>query len=101
VARTGCHRSKNTSKLICIVLLDKRENARLLIDIAKPDDSKFNTKETKKKSRNKYLVIDDSRMWRVRTKIEPVVIGAVGTTKIRTFSCSQFTCCPQTYRRAH
>jgi len=44
-----------------------------------PDDSNGNTKETEK--RRKYTDPENevSRMWKVRTKIVPVVIGALGT----------------------
>jgi hypothetical protein len=40
-----------------------------------------NTKETEKLSKCKGLEIEVSRMWKVRTKIVPVVIGALGTIK--------------------
>jgi len=52
----------------------------LLTDIAIPDDSDVNTKETETKH-FKDLVIKVSRMWKVRTKIVPVIIGALGTIK--------------------
>jgi hypothetical protein len=35
----------------------------------------------KKQKKNKQVEIDVSRMWKVRTKIVPVIIGALGTTK--------------------
>jgi hypothetical protein len=40
-----------------------------------------NTKEIEKLSKCKGLEIEVSRMWKVRTKIVPVVIGALGTIK--------------------
>ena len=43
-----------------------------------PDDSNINTKETEK-LRNYKDEIKVSRMWKVRTKIMPVIIGALGT----------------------
>jgi ABC-type sulfate transport system permease subunit len=49
---------------------------RLLTDIAIPDGSDVNTKETETKQFN-YLEIKVSRMWKVRTKIVPVIIGAL------------------------
>ena len=55
----------------------------LLIGIAIPDDSNVNTKETEKLSKYKYLEIEVSRMWKVRTKIVPVTTGALGTIKKR------------------
>ena len=53
----------------------------LLIDIAIPDDSNINTEETDKLNKYKDPEIEVSRMWKVRTKILPVIIGALGTIK--------------------
>ena len=47
-----------------------------------PDDSNINTKETEKLRKYKDE-IKVSRMWKVRTKIMLVIIGALGTTKYR------------------
>jgi len=52
----------------------------LLTDIAIPDDSNVDTKETETKQ-FKDLEIEVSRMWKVRTKIVPVIIGALGKIK--------------------
>jgi len=53
----------------------------LLIDIAIPNDSKINTTETENLSNKKNLEIEDSRVWKVRTVMVPVMIGALGTIK--------------------
>jgi hypothetical protein len=45
------------------------------------DDDDVNTKGTEKLSKYKDLEIEVSRMWKVRTKIVPVTIGALGTIK--------------------
>jgi hypothetical protein len=52
----------------------------LLTYTAIPDDSNVNTKETETKQ-FKDLEIEVSRMWKVRTKIVPVIIGALGKIK--------------------
>ena len=52
-----------------IVLHDTKEKTCILIAIAIPDESNFNTKETKKLSKYKDLEIEVSRMWKVRTKV--------------------------------
>jgi hypothetical protein len=62
-----------------IVLHDKTKKTNLLIDTAIPDDSNFNTKETEKLNKYNDLEIEISRMWTVRTKIVPIIIGALGT----------------------
>ena len=46
------------------------------------DDSNINTKETEKLSKYKDLEIEVCRMWKVRTKIVPVITGALGTSKM-------------------
>jgi hypothetical protein len=52
-----------------------------LADIFIPDDSNINTKATEILRRYKNLVIEVSRMWKVRTKTVPVVIGTLETIK--------------------
>jgi hypothetical protein len=59
-----------------ITMHDEKERTCLLIDISITDDSKVNTKETEKLSKYKDLEIEASRMWKVRTEIVPVIIGA-------------------------
>jgi hypothetical protein len=58
---------------------DKKEKTCPLIDIVMPDDSNVNTKEIEKLSRYKNLDIKVSRMWKLRTKIVPVMIEVLGT----------------------
>jgi len=53
----------------------------VLIDIALLVDSNVNTKETEKLSKYKDLEIKVSRMWKVMTKIVPLIIGVLGTIK--------------------
>ena len=47
-----------------------------------PDYSNVNTKEIEKLSRYKNLEIEVSRMWKVRTKIVPVMIEVSGTIEL-------------------
>jgi hypothetical protein len=62
-------------------LHDKKEKTCLLTNIAITDDSNVNTKESKKLNKYKDLEITVSRMWTVRTKVVPVIIGALATIK--------------------
>ena len=50
----------------------------LLMDVAIPDDSKLNIKETEKLSKCKDLQVEVSRMCKGSTKIVPVITGALG-----------------------
>ena len=63
------------------VLHNTKEKTCLLFNIAIPDDSKFNTKETEKLSRYKHLRIEVSRMWKARSKTVSLVIAELGTIK--------------------
>jgi chemotaxis receptor (MCP) glutamine deamidase CheD len=69
------------AKLPRVIIRDKKEKTCLLIDIALPDDSNANTKENKKLIKYKGLEVGFSRMWKVGTKIVPVIIGASETIK--------------------
>jgi hypothetical protein len=53
----------------------------LPINIAIPHDSNFNTKETEKLSKYKDLENKANRLWKVRTKTVPLIIGALETIK--------------------
>jgi hypothetical protein len=52
---------------------DKREKTCLQIDIAKPDDSNKNTKETDKLRQYKDPEIEVGRMWKMRTNTVPLI----------------------------
>jgi hypothetical protein len=54
----------------------------VLFDIAIQDDLNINTKETEKLCKYKVLEIKVSRMWKVRTKTVPVIIGALATIRV-------------------
>jgi len=63
------------------VLYDRKEKTCLLIDIATPIDSNVNTNETEQLNKCKDLENEASRMWKVRTKIVLVTVGALGTVQ--------------------
>jgi hypothetical protein len=64
-----------------ILLHDKKEKTCMIIQIAIPDDWNVNTKETENLNKYNDLENEFSRTWKVRTKIVPVIIGALGTIK--------------------
>jgi hypothetical protein len=78
----GYHRSNNASKPTwCSTASCKTEKTCLLIDVAIPDDSDGKTKETDELRKYEDQETEFRRMWKVRTKIVPVIIGALGTLK--------------------
>jgi hypothetical protein len=51
----------------------------MLIDITFAGDRNVIKKEAEKISKYQYLIIEIQRMWNVKTKVIPVIIGASGT----------------------
>lgn len=64
-----------------IVVHNRRKKTCLLIDVAIPDDANILTKEAEKINKYRDLEIEVKRMWNTKTKIVPVIIGALGTLK--------------------
>ncbi|KAF2890058.1 hypothetical protein ILUMI_16115 [Ignelater luminosus] len=63
-----------------IVIKQKKENKCLIIDVAVPGDRRMKEKEAERVLKYKELALETQRMWNCRTKVIPVVIGALGTT---------------------
>jgi hypothetical protein len=51
----------------------------MLIDVAVPGDRNVIQKEAEKILKYKDLTIEIQRMWNVKTRVIPVIIGATGT----------------------
>ena len=66
-----------------IVIKNKTEKQRMctLIDVAVPADKNLAVKEFEKLAKYKDLEIEISKMWHMKTKVIPVVIGALGMIK--------------------
>ena len=60
-----------------IVIKNKKKGC-VLTDLAIPTDGDTSVKATEKQSKYKDLEIDIERMWRMKAKTIPVVIGALG-----------------------
>ena len=61
-----------------IVVINKDKKA-LLIDIAVPADARVEEKEQEKINRYQALARELKRLWKVETKVIPIVVGALGT----------------------
>ena len=59
-----------------IVIKNKKEKTRTLIDVAIPADRNVVQKEAEKKIKYKSLYIEIQRMWNLKCTILPVIIGA-------------------------
>lgn len=62
-----------------IIIKDLKENTCLIIDVAVPMDVNVQRKESEKILKYRDLQIEIGRMWNLRTKVCPIVIGALGT----------------------
>jgi hypothetical protein len=62
-----------------IIIRDNEKRTRALIDVAISGDRNLIKKEAEKVLKYKDLTIEIKRMWNVKTKVIPVIIGATGT----------------------
>lgn len=61
-----------------IIVKDFKNSTCLLIDISVPNDKNVSTKYFEKISKYKDLQIEVERMWKLKSKIIPVTVGALG-----------------------
>jgi hypothetical protein len=62
-----------------IIIRDNEKGTCMLIDVAIPGDRNVIKKEAEKILKYKDLITEIQRMWNVKTKVTPVIIGATGT----------------------
>ena len=62
-----------------IIIRDNEKGACMLIHVAISGDRNVIKKEAEKILKHKDLAIEIQRMWNVKTKVIPVIIGATGT----------------------
>jgi len=62
-----------------IIIRDNEKGTYMLIDVAVSGDINVIKKEAEKILKYKDLTIGIKRMWNVKTKVIPVIIGATGT----------------------
>jgi hypothetical protein len=62
-----------------IVIRDYEKGTCVLLDVAIPGDRNVIQKEAEKILKYKDLTIEIQRMWNVKTRVIPVIIGATGT----------------------
>ena len=65
--------------IIIIIIRDNGKGTCMLIDVAISGDRNVIKKEDEKILKYKDLTIEIQRMWNVKTKVIPVIIGATGT----------------------
>jgi hypothetical protein len=61
------------------VIRDNEKGTCMLIDVPIPGDRNVIQKEAEKSLKYKDITIEIQRMWSVKTRVIPVIIGATGT----------------------
>ena len=83
-----CNQQVQTDRTISnkpdIIIRDNEKGTCILIDVAISGDRNVIKKEAEKILKYKDLTIEIQRMWNVKTKVKPVIIGATGTI-LKTF----------------
>lgn len=64
-----------------IVVHNRKNKECLLVEVSVPEDANIVVKEAEKMCKYKDLEIEISRMWNAKTRVIPVVIGALGTIR--------------------
>jgi hypothetical protein len=62
-----------------IIIRDNEKGTCMVLDVAIPGDRNVIKKEAEKILKYKNFIIEIQRMWHVKTKVTPVIIGATGT----------------------
>ena len=65
-----------------LVLVERSKKSCHIIDVAIPEDSGAKEKEAEKVEKYQNLARELRRMWEVKTKVVPVVLGALGTVPL-------------------
>jgi hypothetical protein len=65
--------------IIIIIIRDNEKGTRMLIHVAISGERNVIKKEAEKILKYKDLTTEIQRMWNVKTKMIPVIIGAIGT----------------------
>ena len=63
-----------------VIVIDKEKKECKIIDFAMPYDSRVNAKEVEKIEKYQDLAREVQKLWNMRTKVIPMIIGALGTT---------------------
>ena len=69
-----------------MVLVDREKKECQIIDIAIPGDTRVWKKEEEKMEKYRELEYELGRLWGVRLKVIPIIVGAFGTIRNRLIS---------------
>ena len=76
-------KEKITANRPDIVIRDRLENKCFFIDMSVPSEGNVGYKEAETLSKYKDLEIEVAKMWKTKTTIAPVTVGALGLTRQR------------------
>ena len=64
-----------------ILIKHKQNKTSQLRDMSVPSDGNISAKESERLRRHKDLEIEIAKMWKMKTKVMPVIVGALGIIK--------------------
>ena len=62
-----------------LVIVDKKRKACQIVDVAVPADHRVKKKEGEKREKYQDLARELKKMWNMKTRVVPVIVGALGT----------------------
>jgi len=65
------------------IIIDKAVSNVIMVDVSIPADKNISTMEEEKLSKYQDLRVELERIWKKKTKMVPVVIGALGSISKR------------------
>ena len=75
-----------------LLIIDKNEKNCQIIDVAIREDGRVRVKEDEKVEKYQDLAREVRKMWGVRTKVIPIVVGALGTIPMRLKKSESYRC---------
>ena len=83
VMKLRCNQKVRTDRTIPnnkpdIIIRDNKQGTCMLLDVAIPGDRNVVKKEAEKILKYKNLIIEIQRLWNVKAKVLPVILGSTG-----------------------
>ena len=72
-------KEENNCIIVDLILIKKEENNCIIVDFAIPYDTRIEQKEKEKVEKYQDLKRELQKLWNMKVKVVPIVIGALGT----------------------
>ena len=71
------------AKSLNLMIIDKKDRSCQIIDVEILEDGRVREKKDEKSEKYQDLAREVRRMWDVKSKVKPVVVGALGSVPLR------------------